>query len=82
MKVSAELISEKDAQELESFCKNATGDRKRAQVIKTMGRLEPNRRAWIEDEKPFISEILLRYPRFMDVPELVSLVLKLTILGL
>ena len=67
-----DLIPESEAEELESYCRNATGGRTRLQVIRAMERLAPNRRAWIDQQKPFLSKILYRYPRFMDIPELVS----------
>lgn len=71
-------LPETESEELQSFCKNAVGDRNRQAVIKAMEQCAPNRRIWIEEKKPFLSDILRKFPRFLDIPELVSvLVLSL-----
>ncbi|XP_038063146.1 uncharacterized protein LOC119733851 [Patiria miniata] len=66
------LLPESEAEELESFCRNALGDRNKTAVTKAMAQSAPNRRAWINAEEPFLSVILQKYPRFMDMPELID----------
>lgn len=37
-----------------------------------MEKTRDERRRWIKDSEPSITEILHRYPRFLDVPEAVK----------
>ena len=67
------VLPEADAKELESYCRNATGGAHRVSVMKAMAECVGNRLQWIKSQKPFLSEVLARYPRFLDIPELVSL---------
>lgn len=67
------LLPEADAKERESYCRNATGGAHKVSVMKAMAECVGNRLQWVKSQKPFLSQVLARYPRFLDIPELVSL---------
>nr|XP_054748407.1 uncharacterized protein LOC129253986 [Lytechinus pictus] len=71
-----EEVTSEEEDEIVNFCKRATAESS-AEVLEGMGRTFQNRRNWISEKLPKVTDILERYPRFRDTPTVIQQEFKL-----
>lgn len=67
-------VESQEARRLADFCKNLPVESQPA-VLSTMKRFTGNRIKWIRENSPPFSEILREYPHYLEIPELVSILI-------
>eukprot|EP00057_Strongylocentrotus_purpuratus_P028446 XP_011682920.1 PREDICTED: uncharacterized protein LOC583934 isoform X2 [Strongylocentrotus purpuratus] len=63
------VLTSEEMKEAEALCRNSTD---KNTVRAAMAKCSTSRHAWIQDQKPFMKDILQRYPRYRDMPDLVQ----------